>query len=110
MPLIMCLECGTLFRPVGQPGRKNSYCPAHAHLATGLFGAKGRNWNARSAALARDGWRCTRVLEDGRRCPERIGLEVHHLISRRAGGPEKIANLKTVCKKHHPRGDRMTTR
>jgi 5-methylcytosine-specific restriction endonuclease McrA len=47
-------------------------------------------------------------LPDGRRCPQNQDLEVHHIISRRQGGTDDVRNLKTVCKDHHPRGDRLS--
>lgn len=59
----------------------------------------GRWQAARRAALARDGYRCTRCKRPGR-------LEVHHVKPLGQGGaPYALGNLATLCRgchiKHH---------
>ena len=51
---------------------------------------------------ARDGEQCTFVSSDGRRCPERGFLELHHHDTPYAhGGPATTANLRTMCHTHN---------
>ncbi|WP_394341817.1 HNH endonuclease [Natrarchaeobius halalkaliphilus] len=57
------------------------------------------DWSAhsedgRDEALERDNHEC-------QRCGEDTDIEVHHLIPRSAGGPDKAENLVTLCSKCH---------
>lgn len=49
--------------------------------------------------LQRDSYRCT-WIENNRRCPVKIDLEVDHRIP---GDDHSDANLRTLCKGHHSR-------
>ena len=50
----------------------------------------------------RDGEQCTFVSSDGRRCPERGFLELHHHETPFArGGPATVTNLRLVCRAHN---------
>ena len=51
--------------------------------------------------FARDEAQCTFVSADGRRCPERGFLELHHDMPYAQGGPATTANLRTVCRAHN---------
>jgi len=44
---------------------------------------------------------CTYQSSDGRRCPQRLWLELHHLKPVSQGGGNKIENLKLLCSSHH---------
>lgn len=60
-------------------------------------------WDAvRSAALRRDGHRCSVARLLGGRCT--LTLHVHHLQPIEDGGPMlDLDNLITVCARHHPK-------
>ena len=61
----------------------------HASLNAGRWRA------ARRAAIARDGYRCTKCKRPGR-------LEVHHVKTLREGGaPYDLGNLATLCRSCH---------
>lgn len=58
------------------------------------------NWpQLRTAVLARDGHRCTRIRTDGTRCPE-TAAEVDHM---RPGDDHRPGNLAALCGWHHQR-------
>jgi 5-methylcytosine-specific restriction endonuclease McrA len=57
----------------------------------------------RERILARDGYRCTVHVRPGVRCPETRLLEIHHID----GGDVLLvpdSELRTVCRRHNPRG------
>ena len=55
----------------------------------------------RRAVHQRDGGRCRYVDETGRRCPERHGLEYHHLHPFGMGGGHTLENLSLMCRTHN---------
>ena len=56
--------------------------------------------HARRAALERDGFRCTKCVEQGRGGAGK--LEVHHITPLFKGGlPYELDNLSTLCVDHH---------
>jgi hypothetical protein len=55
----------------------------------------------RHQVVLRDEARCTYADPNGRRCPQRKWLQVHHRISVRAGGQNQLGNLQTLCFAHH---------
>ena len=55
----------------------------------------------RRAVSERDGNRCRYVDETGRRCPERDGLEFHHLYPFGLGGDHSPQNVHLVCQTHN---------
>lgn len=59
------------------------------------------NSTVRFHVLMRDERRCTHVHENGNRCIETRGLEVHHLIEVANGGDDSVGNLVTLCGFHH---------
>jgi len=48
----------------------------------------------------RDGWRCAAPG-----CTARRNLEAHHIVYRSQGGDDDNANLVTLCRFHHQRGE-----
>lgn len=65
---------------------------------------------ARREALDRDGHRCTHRERDGR-CPAESKLYVHHLTPLSEGGaPFALANLTTLCARHHGQTDAVRLR
>lgn len=59
---------------------------------------KSGEWLAlRRAVLARDGHRCTVAGCAGE------GVVVDHIVSRRNGGADAMANLRTLCRAHDSR-------
>jgi 5-methylcytosine-specific restriction endonuclease McrA len=99
-----CPHCGGLM-PIGGTCPRGCGRPA----PRGEWRAEGstRAWRKlRAQALARDGHRCTHLDPlTGLRCPERHGLEVHHLD----GGAPLIVpldRLATLCRTHHHEADR----
>jgi 5-methylcytosine-specific restriction endonuclease McrA len=65
-----------------------------------------REWRkTRERILARDGYRCTVHVRPGERCEGTKLLEVHHIYGEDTDVllvPD--AELRTVCRKHNPRG------
>lgn len=51
--------------------------------------------------IARDGLRCAWLHEDGTRCNSTDDLEFDHIIPRRRGGTDDVANVRVVCRKHN---------
>jgi 5-methylcytosine-specific restriction endonuclease McrA len=66
-----------------------------------------REWRkTRERILARDGFRCTAQVRPGERCEGTRFLEVHHVY----GSESDVLlvpneELRTVCRRHNPRGD-----
>ena len=94
-----CIRCGQLI-----DAGAGSYCPRHRPRRD----SPGRGGGAairsyRRRALERDGYRCRALLPDNSRCPTKgeRNLEVHHLQALAAGGTHALANLVTVCRRHH---------
>jgi hypothetical protein len=57
--------------------------------------------DVRREVLARDGTRCSFVSEDGKRCDQRGGLELHHEEPFARGGPPTTANIRVMCAAHN---------
>ena len=55
----------------------------------------------RRTVRERDGDRCRYVDDRGRRCPERDGLEYHHLYPFGLGGDHSPNNIHLTCKGHN---------
>ncbi|HWA77970.1 MAG TPA: hypothetical protein VG937_36800 [Polyangiaceae bacterium] len=55
----------------------------------------------RRAVAERDGERCTYVDEEGRRCPSRVFLQLHHEVAHALGGASTVANLRVLCGSHN---------
>jgi hypothetical protein len=51
--------------------------------------------------LQRDGARCSFVSEDGKRCEQRGGLELHHHEPFARGGAATTDNIRVLCKSHN---------
>ncbi|HEY3352037.1 MAG TPA: hypothetical protein VGQ83_02215 [Polyangia bacterium] len=49
----------------------------------------------------RDGYQCTFVDAEGRRCPERGGLEFHHCDPLGRGGEHRVDRITLRCQAHH---------
>jgi hypothetical protein len=56
---------------------------------------------ARREVVARDGWRCSFVTEDGRRCDGRAFLEFDHEVPKGRGGCSQAENLRLLCRAHN---------
>jgi hypothetical protein len=55
----------------------------------------------RRAVVARDGYRCTFVGEDGHRCEARAFLQFHHQQAWATGGADTVENLSVLCGAHN---------
>ncbi len=55
----------------------------------------------RRTVRTRDGDQCTFLLENGRRCPERRGLEFHHQHPYGRGGDHHPDNVCLMCRPHN---------
>jgi 5-methylcytosine-specific restriction endonuclease McrA len=53
------------------------------------------------AVARRDDFRCTYVDGEGRRCPSRAFLQVHHEHAYALGGPSTFENLRLLCSAHN---------
>ena len=71
-------------------------CPCRPPKRAGSTGAWKR---ARKAALERDGYRCTALI-DNVQCAS-LAVEVHHVRSYATGGSDELTNLASVCHEHH---------
>jgi 5-methylcytosine-specific restriction endonuclease McrA len=58
---------------------------------------------ARREVVERDGWRCSFVADDGRRCDARAFLEFDHEIPKGRGGGSQAENLRLLCRAHNRR-------
>jgi 5-methylcytosine-specific restriction endonuclease McrA len=56
---------------------------------------------ARREVVARDGWRCSFVADDGRRCDARGFLEFDHKTPKGRGGSSEAKNLRVLCRAHN---------
>jgi hypothetical protein len=56
---------------------------------------------ARREVVARDGWRCSFVADDGRRCEAQGFLEFDHETPRGRGGGSQAGNLRVLCRPHN---------
>lgn len=89
-----CTVCGVISDRPRCPAHRKNYQQRRGISS----GRKAQELNA--AALRRDGYRCTWTT-DGRRCTETRNLEVDHRVSIVNGGTWELANLQTLCHKHH---------
>ena len=65
--------------------------------------AKGRYipMTIKAKVHTRDSGQCTFVSVDGRRCRERVGLELDHIIPYALGGAGTVDNLRLLCPAHN---------
>jgi hypothetical protein len=56
---------------------------------------------ARREVVARDGWQCSFVAEDGRRCNAQVFLEFDHQTPKGRGGSSQAKNLRILCQAHN---------
>ena len=59
--------------------------------------------SVRREVVARDGWRCSFVSDDGRSCDARAFLEFDHEIPKGRGGGSRSDNLRLLCRAHNLR-------
>jgi len=59
--------------------------------------------SVRREVVTRDGWRCSFVAEDGRRCDARAFLEFDHEIPKGRGGGSHSGNIRLLCRAHNHR-------
>lgn len=59
------------------------------------------NRATRRAVFERDGWQCTYVDEQGRRCPAKKRLQLDHIVPRGKGGGDEATNLCVKCRAHN---------
>jgi hypothetical protein len=57
--------------------------------------------NTRRAVLQRDNYQCTYCAADGKRCSERVGLEIDHIKPYALGGTHQMENLRVFCRAHN---------
>jgi hypothetical protein len=55
----------------------------------------------RRAVFRRDGGQCRFVDRQGRRCPARSGLELHHRHPYACGGDHTVDNVQLMCRAHN---------
>ena len=55
----------------------------------------------RALVYKRDGGRCTKVYEDGRRCEATTRLEFDHIVPLAKGGRTTVENLRLLCRPHN---------
>jgi 5-methylcytosine-specific restriction endonuclease McrA len=91
-----CIKCGKII-----PASMGSRCEEHPNR---WRSGSTREWRkTRERSLERDGYRCTVQIRPGERCEGTKLLEVHHVYR---GDALVVADdqLRTVCRKHNPRG------
>jgi 5-methylcytosine-specific restriction endonuclease McrA len=65
----------------------------------------------RDHVFARDGFRCTYVAADGRRCSATVALQVDHIRPIARGGASTTDNLRILCAQHNRlEGERLMGR
>jgi hypothetical protein len=88
----------------GEGGPRPS-CEAEPGLVQNRRGVGGRRRyvpnEIRRAVAMRDGDRCTYVDEEGRRCPSRAFLQLHHEQAYALGGASTFENLRLLCGPHN---------
>jgi hypothetical protein len=91
-----CIKCGKVI-----PASMGSGCEDHPNR---WHSGSTREWRkTRERILARDGYRCIAQVRPGVRCEGTKLLEIHHIY----GGDALVVaddQLRTVCRKHNPRG------
>jgi 5-methylcytosine-specific restriction endonuclease McrA len=77
--------------------------PSPAHATPRLQHARREHIpnHVRRAVAERDGFQCTYVDDEGRRCPSRAFLELHHERAHALGGPSTLENLRFLCASHN---------
>ncbi len=100
--LVECTICGTqVARKLSDvlAGRDASCSPRCRYILVANK-LRGRNISEpKRLALRRDG-ACCRI------CGSDTMVEVHHIITRRHGGPDTLDDLITLCPNHHTMADR----
>ncbi len=69
--------------------------------AAGASSSAGVPRAVKRAVAERDGYRCSYVAADGRRCEETAFLEYHHIHPRARGGEATVENLTLRCRVHN---------
>ena len=59
--------------------------------------------SVRREVVTRDGWRCSFVADDGRRCDAQAFLEFDHKTPKGCGGGSHSGNLRLLCRAHNRR-------
>jgi 5-methylcytosine-specific restriction endonuclease McrA len=92
----ICIKCGALFEGQG------SRCKDHPNR---WRSGSTREWRkTRERILARDGYRCTVQVRPGQRCEGTKLLEIHHVDGDSDVLLVPDSELRTVCRRHNPRG------
>jgi hypothetical protein len=98
MVMKTCIKCGKII-----PASMGSRCADHPNRWSS---GSTREWRkTRERILARDGYRCTTHVRPGERCEGTRLLEIHHIYGEESDvllAPDE--QLRTVCRKHNPRG------
>jgi 5-methylcytosine-specific restriction protein A len=98
-----CAVCKVLVRDGG------TRCEAHRYVHTGRFADKARGsrhargygtaWDKlRDQVLRRDGGICQVCMADGL---VHVGTHVDHIVAKKEGGTDDLANLRTICEARH---------
>jgi len=64
-------------------------------------GVRGISAAVKRFVWARDGGQCTFESHNGRRCPERRGLQFHHDDPYGFGGDRSASNIRLLCEQHN---------
>lgn len=64
-------------------------------------GVRGISAPVRRFVWERDGGQCTYERSDGRRCPERRGVQFHHDDPYGLGGDRSATNVRLMCRQHN---------
>jgi hypothetical protein len=88
-----------LLEDVGRKKRAETSRPRPA--ATPAQGLREAPASVKRAVWARDAGRCGFVAADGRRCTERVFLELHHREPFALGGEATVGNIAVRCHAHH---------
>ena len=55
----------------------------------------------RDQVLERDGYQCSFVSAEGKRCTSRADLEIDHILPVGRGGDSEVSNLRVLCRPHN---------
>lgn len=94
-----CLDCDRLMA-------RGSRCAVCQRAYDARRGTQNERMALRDAVIRRDGARCTAPESAGR---HEGALEVDHVVPVAQGGPNTLANTRTLCHRHHATRGTWTT-
>lgn len=98
-----CEQCGSEYEVLVSRSEESRFCSQVCHgKSTGEKAGKGDS-DARVVVRKRDDLTCQRCGREvsPQSVPDEPNIEIHHIMPRSVGGPDKPANLVTLCEDCH---------